>query len=117
MGCRQLPADLGPPEQWAKAILERLPLDGDEIVLDAGCGTGRLAQMLVERLPNGRVVAVDGSQAMVDKVADVLRPTDEAFVHDLTALDLPEPVDAIASSAIFHWFPDHELLFRGLRSS
>lgn len=105
-----------PHEEWAKAILERLPLDGDEIVLDAGCGTGRLARMLVERLPNGRVVAVDGSQAMVDKVADVLRPTDEAFVHDLTALDLPESVDAIASSAIFHWIPDHELLFRGLRS-
>jgi len=104
-----------PHEEWARAILERLPLNGDETVLDAGCGTGRVTRMLVERLPAGRVIAVDGSQAMVDKVAEVLRPADEAFVADLTELALPEPVDAVVSSAVFHWISDHELLFRRLR--
>jgi trans-aconitate 2-methyltransferase len=106
-----------PHEEWAKAVLERLPLNGDEIVLDAGCGTGRMTRMLVERLPLGRVIAVDGSEAMVAKVVEVLRPADEAFAADLTELELVAPVDAIASSAVFHWIHDHDLLFRRLRAA
>ena len=106
-----------PHEEWARAILDRLPLTGDETVLDAGCGSGRVTAMLIERLPEGRVIAVDGSASMVAKVADVLRPQDEALVSDLTALELGEPVDAVFSSAVFHWIADHELLFRRLRAA
>jgi trans-aconitate 2-methyltransferase len=106
-----------PHEEWAKSVLDRLPLDGDETVLDAGCGSGRVTSMLIERLPRGRVIAVDGSASMIEKVAETLRPQDEALVADLTALELEEPVDAVFSSAVFHWIADHELLFRRLRSS
>jgi trans-aconitate 2-methyltransferase len=106
-----------PHEEWARSILDRLPLRGDETVLDAGCGSGRVTAMLIERLPQGRVIAVDGSASMVEKVAEALRPEDEAIVSDLTALELSEPVDAIFSSAVFHWIHDHELLFRRMRSA
>jgi trans-aconitate 2-methyltransferase len=106
-----------PHEEWAAARMERLPLSGTETVLDAGCGTGRVTRMLVERLPAGRVIAVDGSAAMVEKVGEVLRPGDEAFVADLTALELSEPVDAIASSAVFHWIPNHDALFARMRAA
>jgi trans-aconitate 2-methyltransferase len=106
-----------PHEEWAAALMERLPLEGGETVLDAGCGTGRVTRMLVERLPEGKVVAVDGSAAMVEKVREVLRPTDESFVADLTALELDEPVDAIVSSAVFHWIPDHDALFARMRAA
>jgi trans-aconitate 2-methyltransferase len=105
-----------PHEEWAKALLDRLPLEGAETVLDAGCGTGRVTRMLVERLPAGRVVAVDGSSQMIAKVGEVLRPVDEGFVADLTALELAEPVDAIVSSAVFHWILDHDLLFERMRA-
>jgi trans-aconitate 2-methyltransferase len=106
-----------PHEEWAAALMERLPLSSTETVLDAGCGTGRVTRMLVERLPEGKVVAVDGSAAMLEKVRTVLRPTDESFVADLTALELAEPVDAIASSAVFHWIPDHDTLFARMRAA
>lgn len=106
-----------PHEEWAAALMERLPLAGSETVLDAGCGTGRVTRMLVERLPEGKVVAVDGSAAMVEKVGEVLRPGDESFVADLTALELPEPVDAITSSAVFHWIPDHDALFARMHAA
>jgi len=105
-----------PHEEWAEAVLARLPLAGDETVLDAGCGTGRVTRMLIERLPEGRVIGVDGSTAMVEKVREILRPQDEAFAADLARLELPEPVDAIVSSAVFHWIPDHETLFRRMRA-
>lgn len=106
-----------PHEEWAAALMERLPLAGTETVLDAGCGTGRVTRMLVERLPEGKVIAVDGSAAMVEKVGEVLRPGDESFVADLTALELREPVDAITSSAVFHWIPDHDALFARMRTA
>ncbi len=106
-----------PHEEWAAALMERLPLAGDETALDAGCGTGRVTRMLVERLPAGRVIAVDGSPAMIEKVREVLRPDDETFVADLTALELDEPVDAVVSSAVFHWIPDHDALFARMRAA
>jgi trans-aconitate 2-methyltransferase len=104
-----------PHEEWARSILDRLELRGDEVVLDAGCGSGRVTSMLIERLPEGRVIAVDGSASMVEQVGSVLRPQDEAMVADLLALELEEPVDVVFSSAVFHWILDHETLFRSLR--
>jgi trans-aconitate 2-methyltransferase len=55
-----------PMTRWGTAVLERLPLDGDEAVLDAGCGSGRVTEQLAERLPRGRVIALDASPSMVD---------------------------------------------------
>jgi trans-aconitate 2-methyltransferase len=106
-----------PHEEWAKVLVKRLALDGAETVLDAGCGTGRVTRMLVEHLPDGRVIGVDGSKAMIEKVREVLRPQDEALVSDLTELRLQAPVDAVISSAVFHWIVDHDRLFATLRAN
>ncbi len=103
-----------PHEEWARSVLDRLPLRGDETVLDAGCGSGRVTGLLIERLPEGRVLAVDGSASMVEKVRETLRPGDKALVSDLTELHLDRQVDAVFSSAVFHWVLDHDLLFRRL---
>lgn len=103
-----------PHEEWARSVLDRLPLEGNETVLDAGCGSGRVTGLLIERLPEGRVVAVDGSPSMIEKVRETLRPRDEALVSDLTELELDQQVDAVFSSAVFHWVLDHDLLFRCL---
>jgi trans-aconitate 2-methyltransferase len=105
-----------PHEEWARSVLDRLPLQGDETVLDAGCGSGRVTGLLIERLPNGHVVAVDGSASMVEKVRETLRPGDKALVSDLTELELDQQVDAVFSSAVFHWVLDHDLLFRRMRA-
>jgi trans-aconitate 2-methyltransferase len=103
-----------PHEEWARSVLDRLPLSGNETVLDAGCGSGRVTGLLIERLPDGHVVAIDGSPSMVEKVRETLRPGDEALVSDLTELELDQRVDAVFSSAVFHWVLDHDLLFRRL---
>src|SRR5436305_334515 len=54
-----------PQVEMARPVLERLPLTGDETVLDAGCGSGRVTELLLDRLPRGRVIAVDADAAMV----------------------------------------------------
>jgi trans-aconitate 2-methyltransferase len=101
-----------PQQRWAKVVVARLALRGDETVLDAGCGPGRVTAMLLERLPKGRVIAVDGSAAMVAEARSLLDPSRaDVRQSDLLELDLGEPVDAIFSNAVFHWIHDHGRLF------
>ena len=103
-----------PLEAMGREVLDRLELRGDERVLDAGCGTARVTAALVERLPRGHVVAVDGSPSMVEQARERLGPGVEVFVTDLMKLELDVPVDAILSTATFHWIGDHDRLFERL---
>jgi trans-aconitate 2-methyltransferase len=88
-----------PMTAWGTAVLDRLPLRGDERVMDAGCGSGRVTELLAERLPQGSVVAVDGSPAMIDQArARLARFGDriEYVVADLgRAIPAARPVDAV----------------------
>jgi trans-aconitate 2-methyltransferase len=104
-------------QQWALEVLDRLPLNGDETVLDAGCGSGRVTAMLLERLPHGHVVAVDGAPSMVEVARAQLGDRATVINSDLLELELPEPVDAAFSNAVFHWVPDHELLYARLAAA
>ncbi len=106
-----------PHEEWQAEILERLELKGDETVLDAGCGTGRLTKRLAERVPRGRVIGVDASAAMIKKAREHLGEDADLRHQDLTRLDLGVEVDAVYSSAVFHWIQDHEALFRSLHGT
>jgi trans-aconitate 2-methyltransferase len=106
----------GPMEALGREVLGRLELRGDETVLDAGCGSGRITEALIERLPDGRVIALDASQSMVDAARERLPGADVRKV-DLLELELDEPVDAILSTATFHWIGDHERLFARLRAA
>jgi trans-aconitate 2-methyltransferase len=95
-------------------VLDRLRLAGDETVLDAGCGSGRVTQMLLERLPQGHVIAVDAAPSMVEQARAALGERVTVFQSDLQELTVPEPVDAVFSNAVFHWVPDHDRLFQRL---
>ena len=108
-----------PQEEWGREVLARLDLAGNETVLDAGCGSGRVTRLLLDRLPAGRVIGVDASPSMIDQARHELRedPRVELRVGDLTELELSEPVDAIFSNAAFHWILDHDRLFARLAAA
>jgi trans-aconitate 2-methyltransferase len=111
----------GPMEALGREVLGRLQLRGDETVLDAGCGSGRITEALIERLPDGHVVAVDASPSMVAAARERLPGADvrrlDLLELDLQALGLQAPLDAILSTATFHWIADHERLFARLRTA
>lgn len=104
-----------PMRRWAQRLIEDLDLRGDETVLDAGCGAGAVTLDLRERLPDGRLYAVDSSAEMI---ASLTKQLDERGIRnvvpihaDLTDFELPEPVDRVFSNAVFHWIPADPALF------
>ncbi len=103
-------------------VLARMPLRGDETVLDAGCGPGTVTEGLLDRVPHGRIIGVDSSPTMIDAARRRLAATGrdervELAVADLLELELDDPVDAILSTATFHWISDHDRLFARLRGA
>ena len=107
-----------PHVEWGRRVVGQLDLKGDEHVLEAGVGTGRDAELVLGRLPDGRLTALDGSENMLalarqrlarfgGRVTTVLADFNEP-------LPLDEPADAIYSVATFHWLPDHDRLFANL---
>jgi trans-aconitate 2-methyltransferase len=111
-----------PQTRWGSTVLERLHLEGHEAVLDCGCGSGRVTEQLLRRLPEGRVVALDASHSMLEEArrrlaayADQVRFV-QADLLDLSPATLGDwgPVDAVLSTATFHWIADHQRLFDNL---
>jgi trans-aconitate 2-methyltransferase len=106
-----------PQVRWAGPVIERLGLHGDEVVLDAGCGSGRVTEQLLTALPQGRVIGLDASPAMLSEARERLGHDARVtlVLADLGGpLALPEPVDCVFSNATFHWVVDHERLFANL---
>src|SRR6266567_117205 len=110
-----------PQVSWGKKVLAGLSLRGDEVALDAGCGTGRLTADLVEALPRGRVVGVDLSQNMLSLARQHLAAQFGARVSlvacDLLRLPFEHAFDVIVSTAAFHWVLDHDRLFATLHAA
>jgi trans-aconitate 2-methyltransferase len=107
-----------PQTRWGRGVVDRLVLGGDERVLDAGCGTGKVTAMLRERLPDGEIVALDASASMVALARR--RLGHDRITYVLADLQEPLPirptVDAVLSTATFHWIPDHGRLFDNIAS-
>lgn len=102
-----------PQFEWGKRVLTSLELAGDESVVDAGCGTGRLTTLLANRLPKGSIVALDRSDNMAQVAAKTLAPIPGATVAvaDISAMPFPSVFDVVFSTATFHWILDHDRLF------
>jgi trans-aconitate 2-methyltransferase len=103
-------------EVMGREVLERLPLQRDETVIDAGCGSGRVTEALLARVPEGRVIGVDASASMIEAARERLGDAVELHVADLASLDLGVRADAILSTATFHWIADHDALFGRLHA-
>ena len=105
-----------PHQRWGSSAIEKLNLSGNETVVDFGCGTGRDAEALLDLLPNGRVIAVDGSQQMLDQLRTRLaKSIDRVTVLHVDIrerVELLKLADAALSVATLHWLPNHESVFR-----
>src|SRR5919199_6350128 len=107
-----------PMQSWGEGILAQLHVRGDETALDLGCGSGRLTELLAERLQRGRVIAVDRSANMLAQARERMEPVFgdrvEYLQCSLDELDLDQAADLAFSNAAFHWIQDHPRLFAAI---
>ena len=108
----------GPQRNWAADVLARVGTPApDARVLDVGCGTGLVTERLCALVPEGRVLAIDASQAMVDAAAARLGERATVWRADALELEVPAPVDLVVSTATLHWVADHPRLWRRLHAA
>ena len=105
-----------PQFEIAMDLLDHLEFEGNEVVLDAGCGSGRLCEQLLERLPQGRVIGLDASENMVHAAREFLAPIYGERIDmrraDLQVFCEPEIANTIFSTSALHFVADHRLLFQ-----
>jgi trans-aconitate methyltransferase len=108
-------------QEWARELIAKLRLRGDEAVLDIGCGDGRVTAMIAERLPEGSVLGVDMSRSMIALAQEQFPPGDYPNMSfrqmDARLLELPPAFEVAFSTAALHWVDDHEAVLAGVRRS
>src|SRR5262245_34265524 len=105
-------------QTWGEGIIAALELRGDETALDLGCGSGRLTEHLIRRLPRGHVIAVDRSANMLQAARDYLDPPFAGKIdyvqRSIDDIDFLNVADLAFSNAALHWVRDHPRMFAAI---
>ena len=108
-------------QTWARELIRKLNLKGDERVLDVGCGDGKVTAEIANLVPHGSVVGIDSSEAMIN-LAQTRYPADTfpnlQFVQmDARQLSFDHEFTLVFSNAALHWIQDHVSVLRGISNS
>jgi len=103
---------------WAQELFPKLKLQGNEALLDIGCGDGRITAEIAKSLPKGRVVGIDNSQEMIN-LAQTLFPQNDypnlSFqLADARKLTFQAVFDKVFSNAALHWIPNQSSTLFGI---
>ncbi len=102
---------------WAKELIARQQLRGDEAILDVGCGDGKVTAAIAEAVPRGAVLGVDSSAGFVAYARAHYPPERHPNLRfeqmDAQDLSCDGPFDLIFSNAVLHWVKDHPAFLRG----
>ena len=108
-------------QKWAKELIQKLDLRGDEKILDIGCGDGKVTAEIAQSVPEGFVIGIDNSEEMIHLARETF-PKDKFFnlsfqLKDVRHLDFNGEFDIVFSNASLHWVVDHLSALRGIRKS
>ncbi len=99
-------------KEWGGSLIEELSPQGDEKILDLGCGDGVLTEQLSELVPDGKVVGIDASVGMIAAAQSRSKPNLTFVQMDINDMDFQNEFDAIFSNAALHWVKDHGRLLK-----
>jgi trans-aconitate 2-methyltransferase len=106
---------------WARELIAKLKLKGDESVLDIGCGHGTVTAEIASRLPVGSVVGIDSSSDMIalarDNFPRKIHPNLSFQCADARSLPFSDQFDIVFSNAALHWLKDHRPVISGIKRS
>lgn len=108
-------------KEWGNNLIDELSLNGDEEILDLGCGDGGLTEQLAQSVPRGRVLGIDASAGMIAAAQNRLKSNLVFMQMDINTIDFQNRFDVIFSNAALHWVKNHERLlsnaFRALKEN
>jgi trans-aconitate methyltransferase len=114
-----------PQHAWARELIAKLKLRGDEHILDVGCGDGKVTAEIARALPRGTATGIDASPQMIEfaqkRFPPGKNPNLEFRVMDARKIKFARRFDFVFSNAVLHWMDNHRAFLLGaaavLRSS
>jgi trans-aconitate 2-methyltransferase len=110
-------------QSWARELIAKLNLRGDEHVLDVGCGDGKITAEIARHLPDGFIVGADASAEMIAFAKKTFSaekfPNLKFEVCDARKISpkiFRRKFDVIFSNAALHWVDDHKTILGGAAS-
>jgi trans-aconitate 2-methyltransferase len=101
--------------RWAKELATKLRLKGGEVLLDIGCGDGKVTAYIASLLPNGRIVGMDNSPGMIALAQQNNATANLTFVlADARSIHFINEFDIAFSNAVLHWVKDHRPILDGV---
>ncbi|MDO9324388.1 MAG: class I SAM-dependent methyltransferase, partial [Methanoregula sp.] len=108
-------------QQWARELVAKLRLNGNERVLDIGCGDGKVTAAIAASVPDGTVTGIDSSPEMIrfaqEHFPRRIHRNLTFILRDASHLDFFEEYDIVFSNAALHWIFDHKPLLSGIARS
>lgn len=108
-------------KEWGNNLIAELSLNGDEEILDLGCGDGGLTEQLAQLVPNGKVLGIDASEGMIATAQNRIKSNLVFMQKDINTIDFQNMFDVIFSNAALHWIKNHRRLlqntFRALKEN
>lgn len=129
-------------QSWARELMARLKLRGDELILDVGCGDGKVTAEIAISVPRGFVMGIDASAEMIGfarktfpssrisnlkfQICDArsIKPeiitsnvelrTSNTEIFRPRAIPVRSMFDVVFSNASLHWVDDHQAILRGM---
>jgi trans-aconitate 2-methyltransferase len=108
-------------QQWARELIRKLNLKGNETVLDLGSGDGKVTAEIAAHLPKGFVVGIDSSEDMIrlsQRLFSANTFSNLRFQYaDASNLPFENEFDIVFSNATLHWILDHQPVLHGIFAS
>lgn len=107
-------------QAWARELIAKVNLRGNERILDVGCGDGKVTAEIAHALPKGEAIGVDASPQMIEFARKTFPPAKvrnlEFDVMDAREIQFLRKFDLIFSNAALHWVDDHQAFLHGAAS-
>jgi trans-aconitate 2-methyltransferase len=113
-------ANSAPQQSWARELIAKLDLHGNEHILDVGCGDGKVTAEIAQAVPRGSATGIDASPQMIEFAKKTFPtsaiPNLEFHIMDARQIHFAKKFDAVFSNAVLHWVDDHPAFLRGAAS-
>jgi trans-aconitate methyltransferase len=106
---------------WGQELIVKLNLNGNEHILDIGCGDGKVTAEIAKVVPEGQVIGIDSSEEMISLAKKKYPTSGYPNLHfellDAQKLNYHKKFDVVFSNAVLHWIPDHQSLIHKIFNS